>query len=58
MNTVEIIAITDMISTLVLEFWAEYKNQNPNPMTAEEFAAISAVMKDRRKLSMAAILAH
>lgn len=58
MNAFEIIAITDIVSTVVLEFWSDYKAQNPNPMTLEEFTAISAAMKDRRKAAVAKISAH
>ena len=58
MNGFEAMAIADIVSTLVLEFWASYKSQNPNPMTPEEFATISGVLKERRKIAMAAIASH
>ena len=58
MGTFEIIAIIDIVSTVALEFWQEYKQSNPNPMTAEEFAVLSGAMRERRKAAMAAIAAH
>ena len=58
MTGFEIIAIIDLVSTVALEFWQQYKQNNPNPMTAEEFAVLSAAMRERRKAAMAAIAAH
>ena len=58
MGTFEIIALIDIVSTVALEFWQEYRKNNPNPMTADEFAALSASMRERRKAAMSAIAAH
>ncbi|MHA2344767.1 MAG: hypothetical protein ACXADW_23165 [Candidatus Hodarchaeales archaeon] len=57
MTASEVILILDLISTVGLELWADLKEEGEE-MTMEEFVEVSAKLKERRKLSIAAIKAH
>ena len=57
MTAAEIILITDLVTTMGLELWAELKQEGEG-MTPDEFAKVSEELKIRRKSAIAKIKAH